>query len=106
MSRTLSAEWKKSVSSDIRFEHTDYVVDDVDYHELWAKWHYQYGVAPWEQDFGGAMRTIGEIAGRPICVTVFWYIVGDFRVGEDGELVARMEARATSMRRPDVRTRA
>ena len=79
--RKITAEdWKASVADDIRFEHTDYVVDDVDYHGLWEKWHYHYGISPWEQDFMGASRTIGYIDDRPICVNVFWYIVGDFRV--------------------------
>ena len=73
-------DWKASVADDMRYEHTDYVVDDVDYHGLWEKYHYNYGIAPWEQDSMGSMRTIGYIDDRPICVTVYWYIVGDFRV--------------------------
>lgn len=68
-------KWKQSVADDMRFEHTDYVVDDVDYHGLWEKWHYQWGI-PFEQDFMGAWRQIGVVADRPICVNVFWYFVG------------------------------
>lgn len=72
--------WK--VPDDLRFHTTEYVVDasHEESFQIWAKWCDQYGVK-FDQDSRGYMETIGRIDGRPICVTVFWYIIEDtFRV--------------------------
>lgn len=67
---------------DLRFRTTEYVVDAThsESHELWYKYHMIMGVK-FEQDSMGMWREIGMVDGRPICVSVFWFIIEDlFRV--------------------------
>jgi hypothetical protein len=65
------SDW--TIPPDPRFTGTEYVVDAT--HEeafnLWWRFHSHWGV-PWEDEPFGFSATIGEIAGRPVAVSVFW----------------------------------
>lgn len=72
---------KFDIPSDPRFSQTEYVVDAS--HEecfnVWYRWSYIHGLEM-EQDMRGHVVTIGHVDERPICVTVFWYVVAGYRV--------------------------
>jgi len=49
------------------------------HHNLWVKWHDEYGV-PWEQDSLGMWQEIGKVDNRPVVVSVNWADIAGRRV--------------------------
>lgn len=42
---------------------------------IWREYHDERGL-PWTQDSSGKMVTIGQVAGRPVVISMFWAAVG------------------------------
>jgi len=83
-------------SEEPRFAKTQFVVEAASYekHVLWSQHSHQgslnssIGKLPkfeWVQDHQGRMIKVGELGGRPVIVTFFWFTI-------DGVLVAFWEA--------------
>lgn len=70
-----------AVDLDARFTATEYVVDATyqENHNLWWQWAEHYGV-PWDAESRGFHAQIGEVAGRPICVEVWWVLIDGVRI--------------------------
>lgn len=49
-------------------------------HDIWAKYADQWGLDWREESMGMGPITIGHVADRPICVTVWWAHIGTKRV--------------------------
>ncbi len=50
---------------------------------LWEKWSAENKATNlvWESDNRGVIETIGELANRPVAVSIFWVKIEDFIVG-------------------------
>jgi len=76
---------------DPRFADTKFVVEANSFEALtlWSQYslsgglHYKDEELPrrkWEQDNHGIWYQIGELAGRPVCVSFFWNVIDGVRV--------------------------
>lgn len=72
----MSKRWE--APDDPRFAQTVAVVRD-DSFDTWFRWGSYYGLEM-DQDTRGGFQQIGEIARRPVCVTVDWYLVGSTKL--------------------------